>query len=118
MGAPLATLNALPIAGKGKYVGAIPALGLPDGTAWFKIESTGPLSGFELFGTTDGNQLGAYAAGGGTGAKTGIFPKIEKNGWTGIAFVNTEDTAASVTLTAYDDEGTVVATRTLHPGRP
>ena len=26
----------------------------------------------------------------GTGAKAGVLPKIEKNGWTGIAFVNTE----------------------------
>ncbi len=26
----------------------------------------------------------------GAGAKTGVFAKIEKNGWTGIAFVNTE----------------------------
>ena len=67
-------------------------LGLPAQTAWFKIDSTRPLSGFELFGTTDGNQLAAYAGGGGTGAKAGVFPKIEKNGgWTGIAFVNTED---------------------------
>ena len=50
----------------------------------------------------------------GTGAKAGIFAKIEKNGgWTGIAFVNTEDTAASVTLTAYNDAGAVVATQVL-----
>ena len=64
----------------------------------------------------DGNLLAAYAEGGGTGAKTGIFAKIEKNGWTGIAFVNTEATAASVTLTAYDDNGTVVATQVLPVG--
>ena len=75
-----------------------------------------PLTGFELFGTVDGNQLAAYAGGGGTGAKAGVFPKIEKNGWTGIAFVNTEATAASVTLTAYDDNGAPVATRVLSVG--
>jgi len=61
--------------------------------------STRPLSGFELFSTTNGNLLAAYAEGGGTAAKTGAFPKIEKSGWTGIAFVNTEAVAASVTLT-------------------
>ena len=69
--------------------------------------STKPLSGFELFGTVNGNQLAAYAGGSGP-AKAGVFAKIEKNGWTGIAFVNTEATAAAVTLIAYDDDGTPV----------
>ncbi len=103
--------STFPIAGKGKYVGAVANLGLPAQTAWFKIDSTNsPFTGFELFGTMDGQQLGAYAGGGGTGAKEGIFAKIEKNGWTGIAFVNTEAGAASVTLTAYNDNGAPVAT--------
>jgi len=106
-----------PIAGKEKYIGLVSDLGLPAQTAWFKIDSTRPLSGLELFGTVDDNQLAAYAGGGGTGAKSGVFAKIEKNGgWTGIAFVNTEESAASVTLTAYNDTGTVVATRVLTVG--
>ena len=104
------------LAGKGKYIGAVAELGLPAQTAWFKIDSTRPLTGFELFGTADGNQLAAYAGGGGTGAKAGVFAKIEKNGWTGIAFVNTEASAASVTLTAYNDTGTAVATQVLPVG--
>ena len=108
--------STLPIAGKGKYVGTVADLGLPAQTAWFRIDSTRPLTGFELFGTVDGNQLAAYAGGGGTGAKAGVFPKIEKNGWTGIAFVNTEASAASVTLTAYNDNGTAVATQVLSVG--
>jgi hypothetical protein len=103
------------LAGKKKYVGLVTELGLPAETAWFKIDSTRPLTGFMLFCTIDGNQLAAYAGGGGTGAKTGVFPKIEKDGWTGIAFVNTEADAASVTLVAYDDTGAVVATQALPP---
>ena len=104
----------LPIAGKGKYIGMVSGLGLPAETAWFRIDSTQPLSGFELFATHDGNQLAAYAGGGGTGAREGVFAKIEKSGgWTGVAFVNTEATAATVTLTAYDDNGTALATRVL-----
>ena len=91
-------------------------LGLPAQTAWFRIDSTSPITGFELFGTADGNQLAAYAGGNGTGAKSGVFAKIEKNGWTGIAFVNTEAGAASVTLTAYNDNGTAVATQVLPVG--
>jgi hypothetical protein len=116
-GTPLSPKTPPPIAGKGKYVGAVADLGLPAQTAWFKIDSTNPLSGFELFGTIDGNQLAAYAGGGGSSAKSGVFAKIEKNGgWTGIAFVNTEDSAASVTLTAYNDNGTTVATQVLPVG--
>ena len=44
--------------------------------------------------------------------KSGIFPKVEKDGWTGIAFVNTENEQATVTLKAYTNTGTVVATGT------
>jgi len=105
------------IAGREKYIGLVSDLNLPAQTAWFRIGSTSPLSGFELFSTLDGNQLAAYAGGGGTGAKTGVFAKIEKNGgWTGIAFVNTEESVASVTLTAYNDNGTAVATQALSVG--
>jgi hypothetical protein len=112
-GTTLAT-STLSINGKGKYVGTVAQLGLHAQTAWFRIDSTRPLSGFELFGTANGNQLAAYGGNGGTGGKTGVFAKIEKNGgWTGIAFVNTEDGLASVTLTAYNDNGTVVATQVL-----
>jgi len=115
-GVPL-TPFPLPIGGKEKYVGVVSNLGLPAQTAWFKIDSTIPLSGFELFATHDGNQLAAYAGGGGTGAREGVFAKIEKDGgWTGIAFVNTEATAASVTLTAYNDSGTPMATQVLPVG--
>jgi hypothetical protein len=102
------------IAGKGKYIGTVVDLGFPAQTAWFKIDSTSPITGFELFGTADGNQLAAYAEKSGTSTKAGVFAKIEKNGgWTRIAFVNTEAIAASVTLTAYNDNGTVVATQPL-----
>ncbi|MCX5824124.1 MAG: hypothetical protein NTY86_11655, partial [Deltaproteobacteria bacterium] len=112
-GTTLTPLTPPPIPGKGKYIDAVANLGLPARTAWFRIDSTSPITGFELFGTIDGNQLAAYAGMGGTGAKAGVFAKIEKNGWTGIAFINTEANSASVTLTAYNDNGTVVATQSL-----
>ena len=112
-GTPLTSSN-LPIEGNRNYVGKVADLNLPSETAWFRIDSTRPLSGFELFGTIDGNQLAPYAGGGRTGAKAGVLPKIEKDGgWTGIVFVNTETTAASIVLTAYYDDGTPVATSTL-----
>ncbi|MHB8909552.1 MAG: BACON domain-containing protein [Syntrophales bacterium] len=99
---------------KEKCVGTPASLGLPAQTAWFKIDSALPLTGFELFGTVNNNRLAAYAGGGGTGSKTGVFPKIEKNGGrTSIFLVNTEDSPASVTLTAYSDIGTPVGTPVL-----
>ncbi len=111
---PSHPLDPSPIEGKKIYIGAVADLGLPDQKAWFKITSTSPITGFELFGTTDGRQIAAYAEKSGAGAKAGVFAKIEKNGgWTGIAFVNTEDTEASVTLTAHTDEGTLVASQLL-----
>ncbi len=114
-GAPLLT-STQSIPGKGKYIGKFTELSLPADTAWFKIDSTCPITGFELFGTVNGNQLAAYAGGGGTGAQTGVFPKIEKNGgWTGIVFVNTDASAASVTLTAYTDAGAMVGTPQVVP---
>ncbi len=115
LGTPLSTSN-FTIPAMGKYVDTVAALGLPVETAWFKIDSTQPLSGFELFGTVNGEQLAPYAGGGGIGEKKGVLAKIEKLGWTGIAFVNTEATVATVNLTAYNDAGTVVATSVLPIG--
>jgi hypothetical protein len=112
-GTSLSPTTTISLAGKEKYTALVTELGLPVQTAWFKIDSTRPLSGFAFFRTADDAQLAAYTGEGGTGAKAGVFAKIEKNGWTGIAFVNTEDSAASVTLTAYSDNGSVVATRVL-----
>lgn len=104
------------VGGMGKYSGEVSALGLSGQAAWIRIDATRPISGFELFGTTDGRQLAAYAAGGRGGAFEGVFPKIEKHGWTGIALVNTEETAAAVRLTAYSDSGAVEAIRDLTLG--
>lgn len=106
----------LDITGKEKYIGVVKNLDLPDDTAWFRIDSTRPLAGFELFGTRDGKQLAAYAEGSGSGAREGVFPKIGRDGWTGIAFVNTEDAAASVTLTAYNNSGTALAVTEITVG--
>jgi hypothetical protein len=65
-----------------------------------------------LFNTKDGNRLGGYTSVGISGMD-GIFAKIDKNGGTGIAFVNIENTSTTVTMTAYDDSGNVEATETF-----
>ncbi len=58
----------------------------------------------------DGNRVSIMASG---ARMSGIFTKIEKDGSTGMAFVNMEDSPASVALTAYGDDGSVVARNAL-----
>lgn len=105
--------STISITENGKYIGLVSDLDLPAQTAWVRIDSTRPMSGFELFGTTNGSRLAAYASRGRSAATEGVFPKIEKNDWTGVAFVNTEAAPASVTLIAYDDDGNPVAAEAL-----
>jgi hypothetical protein len=107
------TPQTISLAGQEKYVGMVQDLDLPEGTAWLRIVATGPITGFELFGTHDGNQLGGYT-GVGISGTDGVFAKTEKDGWTGIAFVNIENSPAVVTMTAYDDTGNVIDTATLN----
>ncbi|MHB9098487.1 MAG: InlB B-repeat-containing protein [Syntrophales bacterium] len=114
-GSPLSTKTDT-IPGKAKYVGNNMELGFPAQTAWFRIDSTRRLCGFELISTNDFEQLAAYAGNGGAGTKAGVFPKIEKYGWTIITLVNTKDSIASVTLTAYTDAGAVVDTQVIPIG--
>ena len=101
------------IRAKERYFGATSELDLPEGTKWMAIESSVPVSGFELFGTTNNLQLAGYTSVDIDG-KSGIFPKYEhQNDWTGIALINTTSGRTSVTLTAYTDAGREVDSKTL-----
>ena len=100
------------IPARGKYLGNALQLRLPEGTEWFKIHSSQPLNGFELFGTTDGNSLGGYSTVN-ISQQAGIFPKLENDGWTGVAFVNTSDNESEVTLSIHDDDGFKVAEKSI-----
>jgi len=104
--------QALQIAGKQKYTGSANSLNLPEASAWLKIEASQPITGFELFGALSGNQLAGYTAVGISGSN-GIFPKLEKVGWTGIAFVNIGASSANVTITAYDNRGAAIAVENI-----
>jgi hypothetical protein len=101
------------IPARGKYIGVVSGLGLPAETAWLEITAASPITGFELFGTNNGNQLAGYT-GVGISRTEGVFAKLEDDGWTGIAFVNIEDSTATVTLTAYNDNGAEVATQVMN----
>lgn len=103
------TTTAVPLNAGQKYLGTTELLGLPAGTAWLRIDASSPVTGFELVGTRDGNRLGGYSNLA-SGSRQGLLAKLDKEGSTQIALVNVEDAAAAVTLTAYDDAGTLVAT--------
>jgi len=102
----------VPLSGFEKYIGNTVGLGLPDNSAWFQIDATHPITGFELFGTSDSQLLDGYT-GVNINSTEGIFAKIEKDGWTGIAFVNISDSQANINLTAYNDSGEVIDTESI-----
>ncbi len=110
-GAPL-TATTFNIGGYSRASQEVSGLGLPAEAAWFMVTCSAGLSGFELFGTRDGNAMAGVCSMGTRGVQ-GVFAKLEKSGWTGIALVNTVASAATVTLSAYDDSGTVRAVRTI-----
>ena len=111
-GTPLSP-QTITLARKEKYIGTASQLNFPEGTAWFQISASNPVTGFELFGTNNGNQLGGYT-GVGISGTDGVFAKMENDGWTGIAFVNIEDSPAVLTMTAYNDGGSAVAVETIN----
>ena len=112
-GTPLsASIQNIKIAGHENIIKNIKEFQLPETTAWLKIEATNPITGFELFGTSDHNCLAGYT-GVNISKREGIFAKLEKKGWTGIAFVNTENQLATINLKAYNDAGKIVATEEI-----
>jgi hypothetical protein len=95
-----------------KYIGSAKNLSLPEGTAWFKIDSDQPLNGFELFGSNNGNILAGYSVVN-INRQEGVFPKLDTDGWTGIAFVNTTDSKANITLSIYDNDGYKISEKSV-----
>ncbi len=106
------TEQTVALGGYEKYLGTLSSLNLPARSAWFKVETDVGITGFELFGTNDGNLLAGYT-GVGIASRKAIFPKLEDNGWTGIAFANISNEAATINLTFYNDAGVTVANGTL-----
>jgi len=98
------------IEGKEKFIGLVSDLEIPEETAWVKIWSTEPITGFELFAK---NELLAGYTGVGISRKEGVFPKLDEDGATGIAFVNLGSSIAGILLTAYDDSGNAITTETI-----
>lgn len=106
---PAADATPIAIGSRKQFIRAASQLDLPLTTAWLEIEASVPVSGFELFGSSDDLKLAGYTSVNLEGS-SGLFPKLEKQGWSGIALINTTADNISVTLTAYRDDGFPVAT--------
>ncbi len=88
----------------------------PEDIAYLALVSdSGFLAGYTRF-SQPGNRASLAA---GTGTQQGWFTKIEKDGWTGIAFVNVDSRDATVDLKACAADGSQVAETTLNltPGQ-
>lgn len=83
--------------------------GVSGDAAWLEIRSASPITGLDLFSTTvDPEQYAGFSAVG-MQSREGIFANVVDPDYTGIAFVNIEDGEATVELTAYSDEGAIIA---------
>ena len=103
----------LSLAPSDRYCDTPANLGLPATAAWFVITAENGITGFALFGSRDGMRLGGCSSVGLSGTQ-GVFAKIEKKGWTGIAFVNCTENTMEVLLTARDDDGNVIAAESVN----
>jgi len=96
-------------------VEAIPPLQnpLPDKTAWIRLTSSQPISGFELFGSSTSSQAD-YMEGipaQSTPVTLAVLPYIHagENRWTGLVLVNPNDVYSELFLTLRDAQGAYVA---------
>ena len=94
----------------GQYIGVTTTLKVPPAAVWLQIEATKPVLGFEMFGNPQGSALAGFS-GTQLSGRQGVFARIEKDGWTGIAMVNLEYDPAIVIMTAYDDGGNIIASQ-------
>ena len=73
------------------------------------LSDSGFLAGYTRF-NQPGNRVSLPAK---SGVLEGWFPKMEQDGYTGLAFVNTGDREATVILVAYDENGGKVEEQNL-----
>ena len=101
------TQKTIRIEGGGQDSGVVDKMNFPAQTAWLELISSGPVSGFELFGDRSGKTLAGYT-GVGIEETRGVFPDLEKDGATGIALINPGAAPTVVELRAIDDFGNTV----------
>jgi len=97
------------------YVRTWRTTGWMEGAAWSMVEGGEPLTGFLAYCSKISEQSAGFSTVN-MARQKGVFPEIEQDGWTGIGMVNVGDAEAAVTLTAFDNEGNVIAAETLSLG--
>ncbi len=99
------------IPAKSRFVKLTSTMNLPEETAWLSIQASNEITGFELF--TRQNQMAGYT---GTNIErtSGVFPKIDKEGATGVAFVNISNKPTTATLYAHENSGKEIASETVN----
>lgn len=106
-------LESLPLEippGGRREIAVINAYQHPENIAYIAFHSdSGFLAGYVRF-NQPGNRVSLRAT---TGVTEGWFPKLEQDGWTGLAFVNMTDEEAAVRMVAYDENGTQIADTNL-----
>lgn len=97
------------LSGNERYVGMIKDIEMPEETSWFKVDSDHPIIGFEILGTLNSDSMAGFSA---VQPPTGqgVFPKLEKDGWSSLILLNIEDEDKTVSLKAMDDNGNLLAT--------
>ncbi len=98
------------LGGHEKFYASASDLDLPAGASWVHVSSTVGITGFELLSGAD--QLGSFSSVN-ISRQNGILGKLDADGWTGISLVNSSAEEAHVTLSAYDDDGNLVASHDL-----
>jgi hypothetical protein len=79
------------------------------------LSDSGFLAGYTRF-NEPGNRVSLPVTA--MGATEGWFPKMENDGWTGLAFVNSDSADATVDLRAFDEYGGELAKTRLPPVKP
>jgi hypothetical protein len=93
------------------YVKGWKGMDMLGGATLFKVESMQEghmLSGFVSYYSLVSDQAAGFNNVG-SAKNSGIFPKLDGTGWTGIGMVNVGEGDATVTLKSYSDPGTMVA---------
>lgn len=100
------------IEGNRKFVAVSGDPHLPPDAAWFQASSPQPVSGFDAFGSSDGNLMEGYHSIPNS-RRDGVFPRIGQDGWTALVMLNTENRNNDVTMKAYDENGVLQAVEVL-----
>jgi hypothetical protein len=79
---------------------------IPDTIAWVKIKSTLGVTGYEIFGYVNNEQIAGINILGNLSSKVAfLHVSNDENGWTGVVVLNPTQSTVNVTFKAYNADG-------------